>query len=104
ASPSRFKASGNKGNARRARRHASQRVPQFYYRYATRVPREAHAGQKRLGFCNAQANSLIVRKTKIICTLGPATEKTETLRQLIQKGTDVFRLNMSHATHEWVRN
>jgi pyruvate kinase len=44
-----------------------------------------------------------MRKTKIICTLGPATETSETLRQLIQKGTDVFRLNMSHATHEWVR-
>src|SRR6266540_578860 len=44
-----------------------------------------------------------MRKTKIICTLGPATEKTETLRQLIDKGADVFRLNMSHATHEWVR-
>src|SRR5882724_2194576 len=45
-----------------------------------------------------------MRKTKIICTLGPATEKTEILRQLIQKGTDVFRLNMSHASHEWVRD
>src|SRR5436190_3143946 len=44
-----------------------------------------------------------MRKTKIICTLGPATEKTEALRQLIQRDTDVFRLNMSHATHEWVR-
>src|SRR2546421_45174 len=44
-----------------------------------------------------------MRKTKIICTLGPATEKTQALRQLIQRGTDVFRLNMSHATHEWVR-
>ena len=44
-----------------------------------------------------------MRKTKIICTLGPATEKTETLRQLIRRGADVFRLNMSHATHEWVR-
>jgi hypothetical protein len=33
-----------------------------------------------------------MRKAKIICTLGPATEKTETLRQLIQKGADVFRL------------
>ena len=44
-----------------------------------------------------------MRKTKIICTLGPATETTEALRQLIQKGTDVLRLNMSHATHEWVR-
>jgi pyruvate kinase len=45
-----------------------------------------------------------VRKTKIICTLGPATERIEVLRQLIDKGADVFRLNMSHATHEWVRD
>src|SRR5438309_3891227 len=44
-----------------------------------------------------------MRKTKIICTLGPATEKTETLRQLIEKGADVFRLNMSHAKRGWVR-
>src|SRR4029450_12696582 len=44
-----------------------------------------------------------MRKTKIICTLGPATEKPEVLRQLIQKGSDVFRLNMSHASHDWVR-
>src|ERR1700736_2529288 len=44
-----------------------------------------------------------MRKTKIICTLGPATEKTETLQQLIQKGADVFRFNMSHAGHGWVR-
>jgi pyruvate kinase len=45
-----------------------------------------------------------MRKTKIICTLGPATEKTDVLGQLIQKGSDVFRLNMSHASHEWVRD
>jgi pyruvate kinase len=44
-----------------------------------------------------------MRKTKIICTLGPATENTNVLRRLIQKGSDVFRLNMSHATHNWVR-
>src|SRR5882762_1793403 len=44
-----------------------------------------------------------MRKTKIICTLGPATEKTETIRQLIARGADVFRLNMSHAPQEWVR-
>ena len=43
-----------------------------------------------------------MRKTKIICTLGPATEQTDVLRQLIEKGTDVFRLNMSHAEHAWV--
>jgi pyruvate kinase len=44
-----------------------------------------------------------MRKTKIICTLGPATEKTETVRKLIARGADVFRLNMSHARREWVR-
>jgi pyruvate kinase len=44
-----------------------------------------------------------VRKTKIICTVGPASEKTERLRELIQKGADVFRFNMSHADHAWVR-
>ena len=45
-----------------------------------------------------------IRHSKIVCTLGPATEKTETLRQLIEKGADVFRLNMSHAAHSWVRD
>src|SRR6184192_1230779 len=44
-----------------------------------------------------------MRKTKIICTLGPASEKTETIRQLIARGADVFRINMSHARREWVR-
>src|SRR6266513_2107109 len=43
-----------------------------------------------------------MRKTKIICPLGPATEKSETIRQLIARGADVFRLNMSHAPREWV--
>src|SRR5512137_2548040 len=44
-----------------------------------------------------------MRKTKIICTLGPSTEKPKTIRQMIARGADVFRLNMSHAQHEWVR-
>ena len=44
-----------------------------------------------------------MRKTKIICTLGPASEKTETLRQMITRGADVFRLNMSHAEPAWAR-
>ena len=41
------------------------------------------------------------RKTKLICTLGPATETEETIGSLIDAGTNVFRLNMSHAKHEW---
>ena len=44
-----------------------------------------------------------MRRTKIICTLGPATEKPETIRALLSAGADIFRLNMSHAKHEWVR-
>ena len=44
-----------------------------------------------------------MRKTKIICTLGPATKDPEILRQLIEQGADVFRFNMSHADHTSVR-
>ena len=44
-----------------------------------------------------------MRKTKIICTLGPATESAEVLREMVLAGANIFRLNMSHATHDWVR-
>jgi pyruvate kinase len=44
-----------------------------------------------------------MRKTKIICTLGPTSEKADVLRQLIETGADIFRLNMSHAEHRSVR-
>jgi pyruvate kinase len=43
------------------------------------------------------------RKTKIIATLGPATESAEMIARLIDAGVNVFRLNMSHALHDWVR-
>ena len=42
------------------------------------------------------------RHTKIIATLGPATESPEKIKQLILAGVDVIRLNMAHATGEWV--
>ncbi|MCB1234826.1 MAG: pyruvate kinase [Verrucomicrobiae bacterium] len=45
----------------------------------------------------------MLRKTKIIATLGPATESAGTIRDLIAAGVDVFRLNMSHGKHDWVR-
>ena len=41
-----------------------------------------------------------MRKTKIICTLGPSTDDREVLRQLCQNGMDVARLNFSHQNHE----
>jgi len=43
------------------------------------------------------------RKTKIIATLGPASESPEMLADLLKAGVNVFRLNMSHAKPEWVR-
>ena len=41
-----------------------------------------------------------MRKTKIICTLGPASSSEEVLKELILKGMDVARFNMSHGGHE----
>jgi pyruvate kinase len=43
------------------------------------------------------------RRTKIVFTLGPATESEEMLEKLILAGADVARLNMAHAKHEWTR-
>lgn len=41
-----------------------------------------------------------MRKTKIICTLGPAVEDEKILRKIIEEGMDVARLNFSHGSHE----
>jgi pyruvate kinase len=44
------------------------------------------------------------RHTKIIATVGPATETPEKLKELILAGVDVIRLNMAHGSGEWVTN
>jgi len=45
----------------------------------------------------------ILRRTKIVSTLGPATDSAEMIGKLMDAGVNVFRLNMSHAPHDWVR-
>ena len=44
------------------------------------------------------------RKTKILATLGPATQSPEAVRALLLAGANIFRLNMSHAPHDWTRD
>lgn len=41
-----------------------------------------------------------MRRTKIVCTLGPATNEKETMKKLIQNGLDAARINFSHGTYE----
>lgn len=44
--------------------------------------------------------NLSPRRTKIVCTLGPATASREAVRALVEAGMDVARLNFSHGTHD----
>lgn len=43
------------------------------------------------------------KKTKIVCTMGPATESDDVLRSLIEEGMNVARFNFSHGSHEYHR-
>lgn len=43
------------------------------------------------------------KKTKIVCTMGPATESEDVLRQLIKAGMNVARFNFSHGSHDYHR-
>lgn len=43
---------------------------------------------------------VIMKKTKIVCTIGPASDDVETLKSLMKAGMNVARINMSHGTHE----
>src|SRR5713226_7031553 len=42
-----------------------------------------------------------MRRTKIVCTLGPASEGREQIEALVSAGMDVARLNFSHGNDDW---
>lgn len=42
----------------------------------------------------------MIRRTKIVCTIGPSCEDAETLSQMLKAGMNVARLNFSHGTHD----
>ncbi len=44
---------------------------------------------------------MAIRKTKIVCTLGPATESVRVLKQLLHAGMNVARFNMAHGDHDY---
>jgi pyruvate kinase len=46
-------------------------------------------------------NSLVKRRVKIVCTLGPSSQSKQQLSALIDAGLDLARLNFSHGTHEF---
>ena len=52
--------------------------------------------------CLTQGERLTYVKTKIISTVGPASDSLEMLTELVLAGTDVFRLNFAHGTHAWL--
>src|SRR5262249_34677209 len=52
--------------------------------------------------CLSQGERLTYVKTKIIATVGPASESLETLTELVLVGAEIFRLNFAHGTHEWL--
>ena len=47
-----------------------------------------------------EKGELHMRKTKIVCTIGPASRDRETLRDMLEAGMNVARINFSHGTHE----
>ena len=57
-------------------------------------------GGLALGTIQHRARLNVVRRAKIVCTLGPAVDTADDIQRLVEAGMDVARLNMSHGNHE----
>lgn len=85
--------------------------PEYEPESAQACPRRAGASALDGGYTVSERATLIqlqdivddstmTRKTKIICTLGPACNTQETLGKLLDAGLNVARLNFSHGSHD----
>ena len=45
-----------------------------------------------------------MKKTKIICSIGPASDKVDVMTEMVNNGMNCARINLSHATHESALN
>ena len=60
--------------------------------------------ESKMNHKQSKITSLKWRRTKIVATLGPATATAQMLEKLIKAGVNVFRLNMSHGSHDQHRS
>ena len=44
---------------------------------------------------------MLTRKTKIVCSIGPACDNDDTIREMIKAGMNIARFNFSHGTYDW---
>lgn len=51
-------------------------------------------------YIKGNGDDMFMKKTKIVCTLGPASSNGETIKAMLEAGMNVARLNFSHGTHE----
>ena len=54
-----------------------------------------------INFSTSLNTNLIQKKTKIVATLGPATDTPEKIQELLEKGVNIVRFNTKHNTYEW---
>src|SRR3954464_2721331 len=70
------------------------------HEHGRRGYRDDHAGASALGVARVMLSPVVIRRAKIVCTIGPSCDDQSTLEQLIRAGMDVARLNFSHGSHE----